>query len=69
MLFFIVKIELGEENYRKRLLMTDIKIRLASTQEIDWINKKYDEIGFLHPEFNREKIAITEKENQKVGCF
>jgi len=47
--------------------MADIKIRLASIQEIDWINKKYDEIGFLHPEFGHEKIAIAEMENQKVG--
>lgn len=43
------------------------KIRQARINEVDWINKKYEEIGFLHSNISSEVVAIGEIGDQKVG--
>lgn len=44
-----------------------VKIRMALKGEIEWINKKYDEIQFQHADFDKEIIAIAEICTEKVG--
>lgn len=43
------------------------KIRIAQRNEIDWINKKYDEVKFPHSNYDNEIIAIAEINNIKCG--
>lgn len=42
-------------------------IRKALASEIDWINTRYDEIEFVHSDFDNELIAIAEINQQKAG--
>jgi N-acetylglutamate synthase-like GNAT family acetyltransferase len=45
----------------------NFKIRIANPSEIEWVNSKYDEIGF-QPASNKDLIAIAELENgEKIG--
>ena len=45
----------------------NFKIRIASPSEIEWVNSKYDEIGFQRANGN-DLIAIAELENnEKIG--
>lgn len=44
-----------------------MKIVQAKRSEIDWINKCYDEVGFIHSTFEKEVIAIAEVNGQKAG--
>jgi GNAT superfamily N-acetyltransferase len=43
------------------------RVRTAEKSEIEWINKCYDEVEFVHSNFNKEIIAIAEFNNQKAG--
>jgi len=45
----------------------NIQIRKANKQEINWINKKYDEVNFQHSDFNNEIIVLAEVNNKKAG--
>ncbi len=36
-----------------------LEIRKALQDEIEWINTKYDEIGFIHSQFDNEVIAVA----------
>ncbi|MFT4668242.1 MAG: tRNA pseudouridine32 synthase/23S rRNA pseudouridine746 synthase [Gammaproteobacteria bacterium] len=47
--------------------MTAINIYQASKDELDWINAKYGEVGFLPSNFEEEFIVIAEFEGQKAG--
>ncbi len=38
----------------------NIQIRKALKIEIEWINEKYDEVQFIHSNFENEIIAIAE---------
>jgi GNAT superfamily N-acetyltransferase len=42
-------------------------IRRAKETEIEWINKKYDEVGFCHSIFANEIIVIAEIEGVSAG--
>lgn len=44
-----------------------LKLRAAEKLEIEWINKCYDEVEFVHSNFENEIIAIAELNGQKVG--
>ncbi len=44
-----------------------IRIRTANRSEIEWINKCYDEVEFVHSIFDKEVIAIAEFNNQNAG--
>lgn len=41
----------------------DINIRLASIDEADFINMKYDEVGFMHP----ERVPYLDVNNQPAA--
>ena len=47
--------------------MESISIRPARENEIDWINSKYKEIGFVDSNFKNEFIVIAEYNNMKSG--
>lgn len=44
-----------------------LTIRTAKNVEIEWVNKCYDEVGFVHSNFGNELIAIAEIDRQRVG--
>lgn len=44
-----------------------LNIRLAQKQELEWINEKYDEVGFPHSNFETDFVAIAELDGQRVG--
>lgn len=46
---------------------TKIVIRLANNTDIEWINARYDEVGFVHSNIDNELIAIAEQQNQRCG--
>jgi N-acetylglutamate synthase-like GNAT family acetyltransferase len=48
-------------------LFANATIRMAHASEIDWINSKYDEINFMHSDFNNEIIAIAEVDGIPAG--
>lgn len=43
------------------------RVRRATRSEIEWINKCYDEVEFVHSTFDKEVIAIAEVNGQKAG--
>ena len=45
----------------------NVTIRKAFRCELEWLNARYDEVGFRHSDFNRELIAIAEVEGNKAG--
>lgn len=47
--------------------MTNIKIREARENEIQWVNKQYAEIDFKESNFENELIVIAEIENLNCG--
>ncbi len=44
-----------------------IHLRRAALSEIEWINRRYDEVQFVHSDYNKEVIAIAELDGQPVG--
>ncbi len=42
-------------------------IRKADMREIAWINECYDEVGFVHSDYQREFIAIAEVDGERAG--
>lgn len=42
-------------------------IRQATTAEIPWINARYDELEFVHSDFDNEFIAIVDTDTGKAG--
>lgn len=44
-----------------------IQVRQGKKSEIGWINQCYDEVGFIHSNFDKEIIAIAEFKGQKAG--
>lgn len=42
-------------------------VRKATAAELPWINAQYDNIGFVHSDFDNEFIAIALDGEQKVG--
>jgi GNAT superfamily N-acetyltransferase len=44
-----------------------VVIRLAERSEIEWINKCYDDVEFVHSNFDKEIIAIAEVNGEKAG--
>lgn len=48
-------------------MKTNIAVRVAARNELTWINRRYDEVQFVHSDFDNEIIAIAEYEGQRVG--
>jgi len=44
-----------------------LKIKKAEISELAWINKCYDEVGFIHSSFETEIIAIATMNEQPAG--
>ncbi|CAM1343554.1 GNAT family N-acetyltransferase [Tenacibaculum amylolyticum] len=47
--------------------MKEITIRQANAHEIEWINSKYEDVGFVASNFDNEFIIIASIENQPAG--
>lgn len=45
----------------------EIKVALAEKSDIDWVNHCYDQVEFVHSNFESEWIAIAEFDRQKAG--
>ncbi|MGE7863453.1 GNAT family N-acetyltransferase [Bacillus mobilis] len=44
-----------------------MSIQLATSNDLEWINKQYESIGFVRSDFNREKVAIMTYNNEYAG--
>lgn len=44
-----------------------LQLRRALREDIDWINRRYDEVDFVHSRFDNEVIAVAECEGSKAG--
>lgn len=47
--------------------MSEIKIRTARPDEIDWANQRYEEVSFLPSDPAREVIAVAEVNGERAG--
>ncbi len=48
-------------------MKSEITIREALPDELSWINKQYDQVGFKHSDYDNELIAIAEVNGEKAG--
>ncbi|MFE9078135.1 GNAT family N-acetyltransferase [Bacillus cereus] len=44
-----------------------MSIQFATSNDLEWINKQYDSIGFVRSDLNREKVAIITYNNEYAG--
>ncbi|HDR4424250.1 TPA: GNAT family N-acetyltransferase [Bacillus cereus] len=44
-----------------------MSIQLATSNDLEWINKQYDSIGFVRSDLNQEKVAIITYNNEYAG--
>lgn len=44
-----------------------LKVRVATEREMAWVNSCYDEVEFIHSQFDNEIIAIAEFGEKKRG--
>jgi N-acetylglutamate synthase-like GNAT family acetyltransferase len=44
-----------------------LEIRLAGLQDLDWINKRYDEVEETHSKLNKDHVAVASISGQYVG--
>lgn len=44
-----------------------LTVRTAQKEEMDWVNKHYDDVEFVHSNFDNEIIAIAELDGHKAG--
>ncbi len=44
-----------------------IELRLVGRSEMEWVNRCYDEVDFVHSHFDNEMIAVAEVKGQKAG--
>ena len=49
--------------------MQKILIRKATKEELEWINSKYSQIGFVHSNFEKEIIAVAEYEGPTMRTW
>lgn len=47
--------------------MKEITIRKTGANEIEWINSKYEDVGFVSSNFDNEFIVIASIENKDAG--
>lgn len=47
--------------------MNTIIVNTALESDLDWVNSKYDEIGFVRSNFENEHILIASVSNQRAG--
>lgn len=47
--------------------ISSLQLRLAEKSEIDWVNQCYDQVEFVHSNYDNELIAIAEFDGEKVG--
>lgn len=44
-----------------------MSIQLATSKDLEWINKQYESIGFLPSDLKRDKVAIITYNNEYAG--
>lgn len=44
-----------------------LTVRTVKKAEMEWVNKCYDEVEFVHSNFDKEIIAVAELEGQRAG--
>jgi len=47
--------------------MKKVNITPAKNSEIDWVNARYQEIGFVESDYDKEHIVIAKVEGQRAG--
>ncbi len=55
---------ISQEKYKQEKML---RVRAAKDTEILWINRCYDDVDFIHSNFDKEIIAISEIEGSKAG--
>ncbi len=48
-------------------MASQVIVRKADTEEIDWINAQYDRVDFKHSVYEDEYIAIAELNGERIG--
>ncbi len=43
------------------------EVQKAGEEDIDWVNKKYDEVQFQHSDLNNEIVVIAKVNGEKAG--
>ncbi|MED2187274.1 MULTISPECIES: GNAT family N-acetyltransferase [Bacillus cereus group] len=44
-----------------------MSIQLATSNDLEWVNKQYDAIGFVRSDLNRDMVAIITYDNAYAG--
>lgn len=63
----LFELHTGDLTTRLSYYRNAITVRTARRSEIEWINSCYDQIEFMHSDFDSEIIAIAEFDGQKAG--
>lgn len=63
----LFELHTGDLATRLQYYQNPLQIRTAKKSDISWINKCYDEVDFVHSNFENEIIAIAECNEQKAG--
>jgi fosfomycin resistance protein FosX len=63
----LFELHTGDLTTRLNYYRNSITVRTAEKSEIEWINRCYDQVEFMHSDFDNEIIAIAEFDGQKAG--
>lgn len=63
----LFELHTGDLATRLNYYRQPLQLRPADKSEIEWINSCYDQVEFIHSDFDNEVIAIAEFGGQKAG--
>ncbi len=63
----LFELHTGDLETRLNYYQNSLKLRAAEKSEMQWINHCYDQVEFVHSDYDNEIIAIAECNAQKAG--
>lgn len=63
----LFELHTGDLATRLQYYQSFLKLRTAKKSEIEWVNSCYNQVEFVHSNFDNEIIAIAELDGQKAG--
>lgn len=63
----LFELHTGDLTTRLNYYQNILKLRAAEESEIGWVNSCYDQVEFVHSDFQNEVIAIAEFDQNKAG--